>query len=867
MKRSGMRWLIISLSLCVSLLSLVIPVFASAGVLTAVYKDFSDYSQLTINGSARGGVSAGDGHKVLRLTPAIGDQGGSAFLTKRVSLVGGRSFSSYFSFQMSQQGGNWGINGADGLVFVIQTKANNVGGSGGGIGYQGISPSVGVEFDTFYNDESYAQDPSGNHIGINLNGSAHSVATFNPTASLKQGIWSVWVDYNGGTKKLEVRAVENSTTRPANPTLTYPVDLQSVLNMDEVYVGFTASTGGGWENHDIRSLLFNNDYTPIDPGGEYTEAATDVSLLASPASLSVGQSSTVTAIVKNSKQQPMSGQMVTFTTTLGTITQTAMTDANGVATAALTSSATGTAKVKAQAVGGAYGEVSVQFTNTPPVADSLSVQGLEDQPLQGTLSGSDADGDSLIYSLVNQPQKGTVSISPSGQFTYVPAANENGNDSFAFKVNDGKADSNIGVVSVTIAPVNDAPSFVKGNDMTANKVMAGQAISISAWASNISAGPANESGQKLAFSVSNNHNDLFAVQPALSPDGTLSFTPTDNVTGTATVSVSLTDDGGTANGGISESAVQFFTIKVDSINPTITVDVPTAWTNGSDVVTVEFDGTGSAVTVTKWAAGAQTAEYFATSGSALTSNSFTVTSNGSYTLFAQDEAGNQAVKVVSVGNIDKVAPVTAASIAPAGPYGWYTSDAVLTLSAHDDLSGVAKTEYRVNNGAWTTYTGSIPAFHNGVYQVVYRSIDNAGNVETEQSKTIQVDTTSPTLNVSLDKTTLWPPNHQMVDITATLDFSDAASGIASVVLTSITSNEPDNGLGDGDTANDIQGAEYGTQDNQFSLRAERSGQGAGRVYTITYTVTDKAGNQVVKSLTVNVSHDNSSEAPKKPSNK
>jgi hypothetical protein len=843
----------------------VIPAFAaSPAVITAVYKDFSDYSQLTLNGSARGGVSADDGHKVLRLTPALSGQGGSAFLTKRVSLVGGRSFSSYFTFQMSHQGGQYGINGADGLVFVVQTKANNVGGSGGGIGYLGISPSLGVEFDTFLNDESYAQDPSGNHIGINLNGSAHSVAAVSPQASLKQGVWSVWVDYNGQAKRIEVRAVQNSATRPVNPTLSYPVDLQSVLNMDEVYVGFTSSTGLGWENHDIRSFLFNNDYTPIDPGDDYTEAATDVSVTANPASLSAGQSSTVTAIVKNKNNQVMPGQTVTFTTTLGTITQTAVSDASGAAKATLTSAVIGTAKVKAQAVGGAYGETNVVFTNTPPVANSLSVTGLEDQPLLGTLSGSDADGDGLVYSLVTPPLKGSVTVSPAGQFTYVPSADANGNDSFTFKVNDGKVDSAVATVSAAISPVNDVPSFNKGNDLTVNKAEAGQPVSEPAWATHISAGPADESGQTLVFNVTNDRNDLFSVQPAVASDGTLTFTAADNVSGTATVAVSLSDNGGTANGGVNQSAVQSFTIIVDSINPAITADVPTEWTNGSDTVTAQFDGTGSSVTVTKWAAGEQTEDYFAQNGNALTGNSFTADSNGKYTLYAKDAAGNQAVEVVTVGNIDKVAPVTTASIDPAGPNGWYASDAVLTLSATDDLSGVAKTEYRINNGEWTPYSGSIPAFHDGVYQVDYRSVDQAGNVEAVQSMTIQVDTTAPTFTVSLDQSTLWPPNHKMVDITASLDFSDGTSDIASVVLTSITSNEPDDGLGDGDTADDIQGADYGTQDSEFSLRAERSGQGEGRVYTITYTATDQAGNETVQSVEVFVPHDQSSNASKKP---
>lgn len=68
--------------------------------------------------------------------------------------------------------------------------------------------------------------------------------------------------------------------------------------------------------------------------------------------------------------------------------------------------------------------------------------------------------------------------------------------------------------------------------------------------------------------------------------------------------------------------------------------------------------------------------------------------------------------------------------------------------------------------------------------------------------------------------TLAPPNHKLVDIQETLDAQNAESGIDHVNLVSITSNEPD----DGDIAGDIR----------LQLRAERSGKGKGRIYTITY---------------------------------
>jgi hypothetical protein len=79
-------------------------------------------------------------------------------------------------------------------------------------------------------------------------------------------------------------------------------------------------------------------------------------------------------------------------------------------------------------------------------------------------------------------------------------------------------------------------------------------------------------------------------------------------------------------------------------------------------------------------------------------------------------------------------------------------------------------------------------------------------------------------------------------VQATVEAHDACGNPASVVLVSITSNEPDNGLGDGDTGYDIQDAEFDTLDLSFKLRAEREGLSSGRIYTVTYRATDDAGN-------------------------
>src|SRR6267154_117273 len=119
------------------------------------------------------------------------------------------------------------------------------------------------------------------------------------------------------------------------------------------------------------------------------------------------------------------------------------------------------------------------------------------------------------------------------------------------------------------------------------------------------------------------------------------------------------------------------------------------------------------------------------------------------------------------------------------------------------------------------------------------------------------DTTAPSLTVTLTPNALWPPNHRLVQVTATVVASDSCDPNPAVVLLSITSNEPDDGLGDGDQPNDIQAVgggpvPFGTDVQSFLLRAERSGMGTGRIYTITYMARDASGNQSLASAQVSV---------------
>ena len=103
--------------------------------------------------------------------------------------------------------------------------------------------------------------------------------------------------------------------------------------------------------------------------------------------------------------------------------------------------------------------ITVTAVNDAPVAEDITVTTPEDTAIDITLIGSDVDGDTLTYAIVDGPANGTVTI-VGNVVTYTPNANFNGTDSFTYKVNDGELDSNVATVTITVTPVNDAPIAV-----------------------------------------------------------------------------------------------------------------------------------------------------------------------------------------------------------------------------------------------------------------------------------------------------------------------------------------------------------------------------------------------------------------------
>lgn len=132
------------------------------------------------------------------------------------------------------------------------------------------------------------------------------------------------------------------------------------------------------------------------------------------------------------------------------------------------------------------------------------------------------------------------------------------------------------------------------------------------------------------------------------------------------------------------------------------------------------------------------------------------------------------------------------------------------------------------------------------YYVMVIGVDGAFDSSAPYTLRFEVDRTPPTLALSAAPSELWPPNHKLVTVQVAVQATDDFDPNPAVELVSVTSSEPDNGLGDGDKPGDI----VINPDGAIQLRAERSGSGSGRAYTLTYSATDRAGNTTTESVTV-----------------
>ena len=137
----------------------------------------------------------------------------------------------------------------------------------------------------------------------------------------------------------------------------------------------------------------------------------------------------------------------------------------------------------------------------------------------------------------------------------------------------------------------------------------------------------------------------------------------------------------------------------------------------------------------------------------------------------------------------------------------------------------------------------------GTTEVTVSTTDIYGTTVTDTFNVTVQDTTAPTFNsLTASPNQLLVPNHKMVPVTITADVTDVVDPSPVTRIISVTSNEPANGNGDGNSAPDWEI----TGDLTLNLRAERSGTGSGRIYTITVESRDNAGNVSTQTVTVTV---------------
>lgn len=227
------------------------------------------------------------------------------------------------------------------------------------------------------------------------------------------------------------------------------------------------------------------------------------------------------------------------------------------------------------------------------------------------------------------------------------------------------------------------------------------------------------------------------------------------------------------------------------------------------------------------------------------------------TFRATDAVGNHSECAATVNVVDTTPPQidcpSNVQVERTAPDGTPATHEVIAAF----LAGVSASDAA---DASLTLTNNAPEmFPLGTTTVTFHAMDDAGNSAECSAQVSVFDTTPPQIKVVLDKDVLWPPDHKFVTVCAEVTVEDAGDGEPTYWLDSIVSNEPEDKRGSGQTAPDYRGAEFGTPDLCFDLRAERAGNGGDRVYEIIYAAKDASGNTVYGSALVTVPHDKSAE--------
>jgi hypothetical protein len=215
------------------------------------------------------------------------------------------------------------------------------------------------------------------------------------------------------------------------------------------------------------------------------------------------------------------------------------------------------------------------------------------------------------------------------------------------------------------------------------------------------------------------------------------------------------------------------------------------------------------------------------------------------TYTATDGAGRTASAAQTITVIDDTPPVVTPPAGITVVADASSCSAVLdpgTATATDNCSGASVIGIRSDS---QPLNAPYPV---GTTTITWTGTDTHGNSSSATQTVTVTDAQAPVVtNLSASPSSLWPPNHTMRDVTINYDALDNCGGV-NCVIGSVTSNEPVNSTGDGNTASDW----VIVDSHHVQLRAERAGDGVGRVYTITVVCTDGSNNVTTKTVTVSV---------------
>ncbi|MBF0339878.1 MAG: tandem-95 repeat protein [Magnetococcales bacterium] len=277
--------------------------------------------------------------------------------------------------------------------------------------------------------------------------------------------------------------------------------------------------------------------------------------------------------------QPSMGTVTLTNPTTGAFTYTPNLNANG------SDSFTFKAKDGVGFSNSATISITIPPVNDAPAASNATLTTNEDTPVSGTLVASDVDGDALVYSIISNGAKGTAVITDpaKGSYTYTPNANVSGTDSFTFKVNDGKLDSNVATVTVTINEVNDAPVALDGTLVVIEDTPTSGTLTSFHPDAHATTYTILQNGSKGVATISNAATGAYTYTPNANANGTDSFTfkagdgIADSNTATITVNITPVNDAPvTASGTLTvhkntAGSGQLLATDIDSSNRTYSI--------------------------------------------------------------------------------------------------------------------------------------------------------------------------------------------------------------------------------------------------------------------------------------------------------